>query len=112
MAQRLALWPWMCASEIESVRRTLPSWHKDYHTGIFLHAYGGWEWYSATGRNLRTDQFGEGLWLWSNTRNEWVQERGTCQFSLPSNRRAAIRTLRRLRYTIATNTVCNGTAEK
>jgi len=53
----------------------------------------GWRWAvepdDGPQRHYRTNREGEGLWAWSHSRSEWQQTLGTCQFSLPSNRKNA-----------------------
>ena len=58
-------------------------------TGITAHLWGGWRWELSDGRVYRTNGEGEGLWRWNESRAEWQQIRGTCQFSLPADREQA-----------------------
>lgn len=58
----------------------------------------GWQWdvvYDDRTVSYRTNREGEGLWVYSDLRDEWKQVRGTCQFSLKSNRRSAMAAIRK-----------------
>ena len=64
-------------------------------TGIFVDLFGGWEWYSSGGHYYHTDAEGNGLWC------DDRQELGTCQFSLPNDRKHAMARLRKSGYDVA-----------
>lgn len=56
---------------------------------------GGWEWETVDGYCYRTDWNGCGLWRYMPIAGVWQQVAGTCQFSLPHDRRATLRELRK-----------------
>jgi len=61
--------------------------------GLFAPTWGGWTWQIRDGRTYRTDEEGHGLWLWLEQAGEYKQVMGTCQFSLPRDRKATLRRL-------------------
>lgn len=58
---------------------------------ISLHKYGycGWQFIINGVDEYRTNGQGEGLWEWCDGEASWKQQRGTCRFSLPKNRKSA-----------------------
>ena len=66
--------------------------------------HSGWRWTERymepyaeeeTERECRTNQSGDGLFHWSDYRGGWIQDRGTCQFSLSKKRKNAYQQIRR-----------------
>ena len=92
---RLDIEHWTHEREVELHDIRYKNYQPEYHTGIMVRLFGGWEWTAENGNLYRTNGEGEGLWRWSDQRAEWQQTRGTCQFCLPENRRRAIQKLRR-----------------
>jgi len=95
---KLALWKWQEPQERELHDTRVSNYHPQHHTGMKVWCWGGWAW-EANGIRRRTDSTGGGLWQ-SDNNGCYQQISGTCQFSLPENRQAAIRKLRRLGYDI------------
>lgn len=89
MARKYALDTWRNPDEVE-----IPPQHG--FGGFTIPRWGGWIW-KHNGREYRTDRSGDGLWMRGNN-GDWHQSTGTCQFSVPRDRAAAIRLLRREGY--------------
>ena len=85
---------WISPEEKELCNQMYKSYQSQYHTGIMVHTFGGWQWETEDGTCYRTDSSGEGLWLQSQN-GDWQQISGTMQFSLPENR---TKTIRKLNY--------------
>ncbi len=71
-------------------------------TGLTVQTWGGWMWTERDECQYRTDTVGEGLWKRTDRDREWKQILGTSQFSLPEDRQAALRKLRRMGHEVAT----------
>lgn len=84
---------WPVPQEKELVRTGVRNYRPEYHTGITVQCFGGWEWMTEEGVRYRTNSEGDGLWRWLPGRSEWSQVTGTRQFSLSPERQKALREL-------------------